>query len=299
MSNLQKIPSIAGKQGWPWNEESDLVFKAENAPKISIVIPSYNQGKFLEETIRSVILQNYPNTEIIIIDGGSKDNTIEIIKKYEQYIVFWISEKDNGQSHALNKGYKHATGQIYGWLNSDDIYAKNSFNEAVKAFNDNPEKLVVFGDYLNIDEHSNLINREFAFDFSLNQFIYEGFHLNAQSMFWRESLHKEFKEFDESLHRTMDYDMILRFGLIASDRKFLRLDKVMGCFRRHPEQKTIGLDEKVINEHKRIAENNNLSLKYTGIGKLYRLKNRFRRLRWYIKRGGFLYATKKALGQNV
>ena len=93
-----------------------------NYPRISIVTPSYNQGQFIEQTIRSVLLQNYPNLEYIIIDGGSTDNTVETIEKYEQYITYWVSEPDRGQSHAINKGFARCTGEIMAWLNSDDLY---------------------------------------------------------------------------------------------------------------------------------------------------------------------------------
>src|SRR5688500_3818909 len=91
-------------------------------PKISIITPTYNQGHFIEQTIQSVIEQDYPNLEYIIIDGGSTDDTLSVIKKYEKYISYWISEKDKGQSEAINKGFKKATGDVVNWLNSDDYY---------------------------------------------------------------------------------------------------------------------------------------------------------------------------------
>ena len=108
-----------------------------NYPKISIVMPSYNQAEFIEKSILSVLNQDYKNIELIIIDGGSNDGTIEIIKKYQDYIFFWVSEKDKGQSDALNKGFKLASGEIYGWLNSDDIYLPNAFHNLMLAFKNN------------------------------------------------------------------------------------------------------------------------------------------------------------------
>jgi cellulose synthase/poly-beta-1,6-N-acetylglucosamine synthase-like glycosyltransferase len=116
----------ADKTGWPWTEESPLLpDKMEGDcdwPKISIVTPSYNQGRFIEETIRSVLLQGYPNLEYIIIDGGSTDNSVEIINKYEPWLTYWVSEPDRGQSHGINKGFEKATCEVFGWLNSDDYF---------------------------------------------------------------------------------------------------------------------------------------------------------------------------------
>jgi glycosyltransferase involved in cell wall biosynthesis len=104
-------------------------------PKISIVTPSFNQGNFIEQTILSIIKQDYPNLEYIIIDGGSTDNTLDVIKKYEKYLKYWVSEPDNGQSHALNKGFSIATGEIYAYINSDDCLYPGTLLEVAKAFN--------------------------------------------------------------------------------------------------------------------------------------------------------------------
>lgn len=262
-------------------------------PKISIITPSFNQAQFLERTILSVLNQNYPNLEYIIIDGGSTDGTVNIIKKYEPYITHWISEADRGQSHALNKGFDFATGDIMGWLNSDDLYMPGAFNIVLKALKEYPKKKIFFGDYYNIDATDNIICKEFAFDFNVNHFLYEGFHLNAQSMFWRQDVHKRFGYFNETLHRTMDYDMILRFGLEEKDAAFIRIPITLGAFRRHEQQKTNGFDPIVLKEHLQIAKNNNCALKYTLKGKLMRLVFRFRRAYWYLKRGGNLYFLKK------
>ena len=139
----------AGKTGWPWTEESkelpDTMPDGKPWPKISIITPSYNQGSFLEETIRSVLLQGYPDLEYIIIDGGSADNSKEIIKKYEKWLAFWVSEKDKGQSDAINKGFKHANGEIFAWLNSDDTYEPNALGEVAIEMNSHSDIDVISG----------------------------------------------------------------------------------------------------------------------------------------------------------
>ena len=255
-------------------------------PKISIVIPSYNQAEFIERSILSVLNQDYPNIELIIIDGGSNDNTVEIIKRYQDNITFWISEKDQGQSDALNKGFKLCSGQIYGWLNSDDVYLPNAFKLVMSAFEKYSNKKVVFGDWLSIDKNDEVLDLNHAFDFSINHFKYEGFHLNAQSMFWRESVHKKFSKFDINLYNTMDYQMILEFGINEGQKSFLRIPHLLGAFRRYKGQKTVGMNYKTTQEHKMLAERYNYEDKYKYIGVIKRFYFRVRRTFWYIKRGG-------------
>ncbi len=148
-SLLELPPPPAGKTGWPWTEES-LIFPAIRedgwiAPRITIVTPNYNYGQFLEETIRSVLLQGYPDLEYILIDGGSTDASLKVICKYERWITRWVSEKDKGQSSAINKGLSSATGDILAWLNSDDIYALNAFSAVAAAFVASPSADVISG----------------------------------------------------------------------------------------------------------------------------------------------------------
>ncbi|MFW5887134.1 MAG: glycosyltransferase, partial [Bacteroidota bacterium] len=122
-------------------------------PKITFVTPSYNQGEFIEDTILSIINQNYPNLEYIIIDGGSKDNTVEIIKKYEQHITFWVSEKDNGQSHAINKGFARATGAWGIWINSDDMLAPGALHKIAERLARAPKSTMLMGQYHEVDRY--------------------------------------------------------------------------------------------------------------------------------------------------
>ena len=141
----------------PLFDEKIILNKDPNYPKISIVTPSYNQAQFLERTILSVLNQNYPNLEYIIIDGSSTDESIDIIKRYEKYLNYWVSEKDRGQSHALNKGFYKARGDICGWLNADDLFLPDVFVKVIFAFKLSPNKKIVFGDYLNIDKNDNIL----------------------------------------------------------------------------------------------------------------------------------------------
>jgi hypothetical protein len=152
MGLLQFLPAAdAARRGWPWIEETDPAVYAGRTdwPRISIVTPSYNQGQFLEETIRSVLLQNYPNLQYIVIDGGSTDGSVEIIKKYEPWIDSWVSEKDRGQSHAINKGLERCNGVWFNWLNSDDYLFPSALHTLItKAKKDNSK--ILSGQTMNI-----------------------------------------------------------------------------------------------------------------------------------------------------
>ena len=146
MAILKQLPAPPeGKIGFPWNEEPPPQYSAENLPKISIITPSFNQGQFIEETIRSVLLQGYSNLEYIIIDGGSTDDTLEIIEKYSDFITYWISEPDEGQSHAINKGLAKATGEVFNWLNSDDYYLPNALLSLGQYFADHKDTNIFCG----------------------------------------------------------------------------------------------------------------------------------------------------------
>jgi len=264
--------------------------------KVSIVMPSYNQAAYIEAAIGSVLEQDYENLELIVVDGGSTDGTLAVLDKYRSRLAHCVSEPDRGQSDALNKGFALATGSIYGWLNSDDLYAPEAILTAVSELQKQPAKAIVFGDWLEIDERGAAIERQYAFDFSLSHFIYEGFHINAQSMFWRADAHARFGGFAIDLHRTMDYQLILRLGQLLGSTAFVRVPQVLGCFRRHADQKTTGEGSTVVlDEHRWMAATYGYRNKYHWTGRLIRLVYRLRRGWWYAYRGGIGYLARQLL----
>lgn len=203
--------------------------------RISIVVPSFNQGKFIRETIDSILNQDYPNTEIIVMDGGSTDNTVEILKSYGSRIE-WVSQKDRGQAHALNMGLRKATGDIVAFLNSDDYYIQGAFGVVSDFFSRNPGRKWVTGDYYIIDE---IGNRMFSFvvwykklwrafpafsTLSVTNFMIQ------PSTFWRRELLDDIGFFDEGLHYAMDYDYWLR---IMKNYPLSVIRKPLSAFRVH------------------------------------------------------------------
>ena len=271
---------------------------SSDKPLISVVMPSFNQAKYIERSILSVLNQDYSNKELIIIDGGSKDGTIEILKKYNEYIKYWISEEDKGQSDALNKGFKMCSGEIYCWLNSDDLFLPMAFSNAVIELS-KKNKEICYGDWVYIDENDSVIDKYFAFDVNVNHLKYEGFHFSADSIFWHKSVHENFSGFDIKLNKTMDYQMLLEFALKQPSSAFIRTENVLGAFRRYPGQKTEGYNLEEHKEHQYLARKYNYSDKYSILGKLKRIFFRFRRAFWYFKRGGINELIKRILNWKI
>jgi glycosyltransferase involved in cell wall biosynthesis len=194
------------KSGWPWTEETNIeVYHTKKSwPKITIVTPSYNQDKFLEQTIRAVLLQNYPNLEYIVVDGGSTDRSKQIIEKYAPWISYWQSEKDNGQGHAINLGFSIASGDYYTWINSDDYYSKNVFSEVIKTFLKSKAKFVYgYGlNYYTEKQTFELIKVMPSVDF-----FSKIPNLVQPSSFWNAQIHKPIWE---DLHCAIDFELWLR-----------------------------------------------------------------------------------------
>jgi glycosyltransferase involved in cell wall biosynthesis len=210
-----------------------------NWPKISIVTPSYNQGKYIEQTILSVINQNYPNLEYIIIDGGSTDETVDIIKKYEQYITYWVSEKDEGQSHAINKGIEKCTGEIFNWLNSDDWYEPNALFIVARAFMENKDIQFVSGYENHVFENGNntIQNGTFIKE-SLEETI-ACCEVAQPSTFFKLDGIKRVGGVSNDLHYIMDGEMWVKLLLLYGQDGFKKLNKTLVNFRLHENSKTI------------------------------------------------------------
>ena len=244
MSPIGKFPPPpADKTGWPWTEQSPLLTKNMSNgftwPKISIVTPSLNQAEYLEETIRSVLLQNYPNLEYIIIDGGSTDGSVEIIKKYEPWLTYWVSEVDRGQSHAINKGFQYSTGEILTWINSDDYYALGTFDIVGTTFAHNDFLWVAGNCYIIQD------NGEIKYHFGkptvrMDQWLLHNRYVQPE-IFWRRSIWNNVNGLDESMHYSFDYDLWLKFTQLQQYPYWI--DQPFAYFRIHGKSKT-GINRK-------------------------------------------------------
>lgn len=216
--------------------------------EIGVVTPSYNQGRFLEEAIDSVLSQDYRNLQYVIIDGGSTDNSVEIIRKYEKYLTFWVSEPDHGQSHAINKGLEYITGDVWAYLNSDDFYVPGTFAKVASAFRD-PNVKWVTGRGVYVDINGRPVREmvpvcDWSIESVLENQLGVPIVVAVQvSNFMRRSILKEFGCFDESLCYCMDFDFGLR-PLLSGIRPMV-IDEVLAKARLHPESKTVskGLDE--------------------------------------------------------
>ncbi|MCQ9204962.1 MAG: glycosyltransferase [Omnitrophica bacterium] len=231
-------PPPEGKTGWPWTEESsqlpDVTPKGKPWPKITVVTPNYNYAQFIEETMRSVLLQGYPNLEYIILDGGSTDASIEIIKKYEPWLAHWRTEPDEGQTDAINKGFVMAKGTILAWINSDDIYYPDAFKKASVVLEDNPELALVHGDIMLIDENSALICRWKSHKISLQDMLMGSF-IQQTSSFFRKAAIESIGYLDKRLQYVMDYDLWLK---IITRYPNTYIPEVLGCARQHEAAKT-------------------------------------------------------------
>ena len=216
-----------------------------NFPKISVVVPSYNQGQYLEETILSIINQQYPNLEVFVVDGGSKDNSVNIIKKYEQHLTWWVSEKDNGQSDAINKGFARMTGEIVTWLCSDDLFTEGTLKRVAEIFSELPDNVgliyggaTLFGDKMKSKETWGYK------DVGVERYIAGQAFPQPSAFFKRKYLQEAGNWVREDLHLGMDFDLFARLGCVC---KFHSVNETFSLYRLHNASKTVS-------QHSRLVE---------------------------------------------
>ena len=206
-------------------------------PKISIVTPSYNQGQYIEQTIQSIFSQNYPNLEYIVIDGGSTDNTVEILKKYDKQITYWLSEKDRGQSHAINKGIEKCTGVLFNWLNSDDYLEPGALHKIAQTYVETGANIIIGTTKIhnvNTGEESEIVTKEFD---SLGKTI-------SRINFWQPSCYlllddvKKVGQVTETQHYGMDTEMYIKILLMKGHKGIKVIPDIISHYRIHEASKT-------------------------------------------------------------
>lgn len=254
-ATLMELPKTSpGKTGWPWTEESEKLNNKTVAKdgwlKISVVTPSFSHGHLIEETVRSILLQSYPDLEYIIIDGGSTDKTLEIIKKYEPWLAYWVSEADRGQSHALNKGFRKSSGEIMAYLNSDDIYYPGTLQLAARLLLESDSDLLIGAlDLAEIQEDQIKISSRLCpskgqsvhrFPIFANGRV-EDFQFLQPSMFWRREIWEKTGDFNEAHHYNMDREWCLR--ALSKGARVITTDQVLARFLYHPDSKSVRSQE--------------------------------------------------------
>ncbi|MBW1612939.1 MAG: glycosyltransferase [Deltaproteobacteria bacterium] len=261
-----------------------------NYPKISIVTPSYNQAHFIIDAIESIVIQKYPNFEHIIIDNQSTDKTIELLKGYKHLpYLKWISETDEGQTDAINKGFKIASGDIIAWLNADDYYLPGTFEVVSEFFNRTQNYDILYGQCMLVDENKKKlrIKKEHIFDYGV--LLYYGCYIPSTSTFLKRHIIDEGHFLDSTYRVTMDYEYYVRLSSIGY--RFGFLPKTLAAFRWHKRNISVINSEKRREERLRVQHMYGFKItsKYSIQTKLYDLAARFYRIkRWaLISKGKF------------
>lgn len=236
---VDDLPKVEGKSGWPWRSDWRSLPSVEHSdyPLVSIVTPSYNQGEFLEETLRSVLLQGYPNLEYLVIDGGSTDDSLEIIRRYEPWLTYWHSKRDRGQADAINQGIALATGDISGWLNSDDCLKAGSLNRLVGVFLARPELEFLYGDVETIDPSSRVIGLRKGAESSFADMLRTlRIPIPQPGSLWRRSAIDRVGMLDPRWQVVLDREFFLRLGFAC---KIAYIPETVAQFRSHSTSKSV------------------------------------------------------------
>jgi glycosyltransferase involved in cell wall biosynthesis len=240
---LEELPfPPSGKTGWPWTIASSQLPQTMHDgtawPRIGIITPSYNQADFLEETIRSVLLQGYPDMEYVVIDGGSNDESREIILKYQQWLSFWVSEPDRGQSCAINKGLRRLTGDIFNWINSDDLLLPKSLQTIAESYRLHPDSLLA-GDVLyryDVSRREERVQQRHVEFNRMVEFWNDTASFHQPGIFIPLQLMNKVGTLDEGLHYAFDYDLFCRLLSVA---RVTYVSEPVAAYRIHPASKSI------------------------------------------------------------
>lgn len=214
---------------------------SSDIPKISIVTPSFNQARYLERTIQSVLEQDYPRLEYIIVDGGSTDGSVEIIRKYSDRLAWWVSEPDGGQASAINKGLQRASGEWVAWQNSDDVFYPGTFESLARAGTRRPDVDLIIGNVNLIDSEDHVLRDLCFVTPTLGAVLAEGMVLTNQAAFWRRGVHRRIGWLNESLHCAFDYDWFLR---VLESGRAAHVNRCWGGYRIHEETKTTLINDR-------------------------------------------------------
>jgi glycosyltransferase involved in cell wall biosynthesis len=280
--------SVLNKSRFPWNEVNTLHWANSFYPRLSVIVPSFNQGEYIEETLLSIINQHYPNLELIVIDGGSTDNSVDIIRKYSDKITYWVSEKDRGQSHAINKGIEQATGEWIAWMNSDDCYLEGAlhyiFSELDLQGYDFLYGQCFSGAYLTTAiEKRHPVNAKRDLKDILRFFFNVSHIIPSQSVFVRRNLISDVGILNEGLHYCMDLDWYCRIYIKTQDRLFYK--KTICFYRTNSDTKTGSIENKGPEESMQIALKYARYLSTKDSKELTKLVRYFKLLRRYILSG--------------
>lgn len=213
-------------------------------PFFSIVTPSYNQARFVEQTLQSVLSQDYPHKEYLVIDGGSTDGSVDIIKRYADHLDYWLSEPDHGQAHAINKGFTRSRGDVLGWLNSDDTLLPGALTVVAEAFAAHPEIDLVYGDFVYTAPDGQPLRRRHVFSKLSYTVLWHHDYLGQPAVFFRRKLWERVGSLDESLYYCLDWDLFLRMWKVCRP---LHIPRVLATYRLDPSTKSGTEDnEKVV-----------------------------------------------------
>lgn len=254
-----------GKTGWPWTMQGRTLPESREDgtpwPRISVITPSLDQGRFLEETIRSVLMQQYPNLEYIVLDGGSTDESVAIIRKYAPWLSYWASERDRGQAHAINKGLALSTGEIFNWINSDDFLTPNALAAVGGSFVDCD--MVAGGNIIFGEGFANKVRNTRGLTASGLLRRDTSSELHQMAMWIRRSAAVTCGGLDEEMHHAFDSDFFIRYLHAFPRVKYVR--EMLGWYRKHRDAKTVALRHNFLPERLRTIDKIRRDPRFVGL----------------------------------